>query len=900
MNKKYIIYFSFFCIFNLTKIESRVLFNPSINNCLWYFNTIEYPLDFYFNNKRLDFVLDLGLSYLSRYANKAIVDNSIELGNNFSVLFHGADNFILNDFQPISNNIADDSNSVYEFLPDYVFNESSCQINLQVSKDFQYSDDRYVHSTVRCVIPFSSQSVVNIASGNMYYNTAADNVRKKSYRANYDNDCNRKNKLVKNKNNLNNNKKIKNSCKSVSPYIKLKQIDGNDLFAIQGSYFAQGEQSLFSYYKNNNLSDYVVFNKNFAGGNLLDENYNFLSLSDVAHSYGLLSGGDGKIFYAQLVFSNGEYVLDEFQREYQVQNVPYAQNDMKPNYALVPLYTYGNSDVIVDGAFYVNDDFGFSYSLNTDPKYISDVSIGDLVSSSNIVYGNGLTGKINTDNMLKNKSLKVVATGNYGKENIFLGDLWDRQEVEFVVPPVVVQFNENEFPEDFGVKIDLKNIAQPYKNSLDGEQFDFYGDFLKNNELNKLPKVTILNSDGTFYDKSADCALLWYQNDYTKLLNNPTDSVIKNNLKNIYFTSSINSELGVPTKESKIIYKKINENPSPDVDCCQKVVNWVVSCVYNPIVTNLNENFPLLQSQIWSLVNVGNNVVGNQSPIFQKVSNDIPNKPECENWQNYSIEGNNRSIDDNFKFGSLSKIFDNSGLFENGEYGTMQYNGFNQSGMGDILLEFLIGSYFLQNTLLFDLYLALECPTAEKINENKSYLSVGIGNNGHYVGRLGIQGSFDIETIFRFRFSGKAYFEHGFNSLEKLVPQLNGYPIFGMIPVKMDSNVSWNGCLMYIDGSFYANDFSGFTLSYQYWKKDRDELFMISPKKLVIPNSDDILGVNFDGSRFMSLRDSHTFGMSLFSRIMNEFFINCGLSRVIAGKNIPQVTDFYFSVGVNY
>ncbi len=62
----------------------------------------------------------------------------------------------------------------------------------------------------------------------------------------------------------------------------------------------------------------------------------------------------------------------------------------------------------------------------------------------------------------------------------------------------------------------------------------------------------------------------------------------------------------------------------------------------------------------------------------------------------------------------------------------------------------------------------------------------------------------------------------GFSALEKLVPQFDGYDIFGLIPVKMDSEVSWNAGLFYIDGSLYANDYSGVTCGYQYWNKGKD------------------------------------------------------------------------------
>jgi len=894
--------------------------NPSISDWLWYAGTIEYPLDFYFYNKRLGFCWDVGVNYINRYADIGLTCRSFDLGKNLSLLFHGSDNFILNDFQPISNNISQSNGSVYEFLPSYVLNETSCQFNIQVSKDFYYCNEKYIHTTMRCIVPFSKQSVVNIASGNMYYNTSVNNIKNKDYRKNMsknnviNNDKKNENIILKkNSSSLKSDKSDESRNKTViSPYVQLKQVDGNDLFAIKGTYFNDSNQSLFHYMSNQVASPYVVLNKNFAPGYLLDKNYNFLSLDDISHSYSLLSDSNSDVFYAQLVASEGNgIVVDSLNQRYAVQNTSYELDGMVSGSALIPIYSYGPSDNFVEKAFYVNDNLGISYTIVTEPNYISDVNIGNIVSSAEVVFGDGFTGEINAVNLSPNTVLKVISTGPYGNNNPMLGPVWNRDQVEFGVPPVVVQYNENEFPIDFGIKIDVEKLKQSYNAKNNGSQFDFYGDFLKNSPNNNNPRVTILNSDGTFYDNEASCALLWYQNDYSKLFNNANNPEIINNLNNIYITSSIDYQLNKPTKVSQIIYDEIEFNPSPD--CCQKVVNWVAGCVYAPIVKNLNTNLAILQSQIWSLVNVGNNVVGNQSPIAQDSTANLAQDPLCQDWQNYSAS--DEIIDlRSFDIERMpTKVVSDSSVFRNGQYGSMQYNGFNQSGLGNIIFEFLVGSYFFNNAALFDLYMALEIPTADNINENRSYLAVGIGNGGHYVGRVGLQGCIDFDHAFRFRLSGKAYLEHGFSGFEKLVPQLDGFPIYGIIPVKMDTNVDWNGGLCYIDGSLYANDFSGVTLSYQYWSKLRDSISMLSPVEITIPNTEDVdkngnvipntnqqLGVNFNDVVIMSKRKSHTFGMSVFSKLMDECFINCGASRVFSGENVPQLLDLFLSIGINY
>jgi hypothetical protein len=918
MFKKKVVFLSFFFIVSLIKIETRVLMSPSINDWLWYSGTIEYPLDFYFYNKRLSFCWDVGMSYVSRYADIALTCKSLGLGKNLSVLFHGSDNFILNDFQPVSNNISQSNGSVYEFFPSYVFNETTCQFNLQVSKDFNYTNEKYIHTTIRCIVPVSKQSVVNIASGNMYYNTSGSAIKSKAYRNGIDFSKNIKRDK---KNKAGYFRKITKDCGSsynesvdvVSPYIQLKQVDGNDLFAIQGSYFTEKAEQLFDYKQNQVPSPYVVLNKNFAPGDLLDKNYNFLSLDDICHSYSLLVDVNSDVSYAQLVRSNGGgVVLDQFGQSYVVADTPYTIGGANSGSAFIPVYSYGPAGFFLDKSFYVDDNLGISYPLATEPNYISDINVGDLVSSAEVVYGDGFSGQINATNLSPNTVLRVISTGPYGVNNPILGSKWNRQEVEFGVPPVVVQYNQDGFPLDFGIKPDLSRLKQPYNQSLDGSQFDFYGDFLKNSLNNNNPRITILNADGTFYDPTANCALLWYQNDYSGLFNNPTDQNIINNLNDIYITTSIDAQSNKPTRASQIIYDKIEAGPTP-TDCCQKVVNWVIGCVYAPIVKNVNANLAILQSQIWSLVNVGNNVVGNQSPITETSMDSMAQDPLCQDWQNYSALGERVDLYEDAVSRMSTRVVADYSLFNNGKYSSMQYNGFNQSGIGNVLFEWLVGSYFFDNSALLDLYLGLECPTADNTNDDRSYLAVGIGNGGHFVGRVGLQGFVDIESFFRFRVSSKFYLEHGFMGFEKLVPQLDGFPIFGIIPVKMDTNVAWNGGLFYLDGSLYANDFSGVTFSYQYWNKSKDSISVIAPVKLTIPNTEEIdangnivpntneqLGVNFKDVMAMSKRRSHTFGVSIFSKLMDEVFINCGASRVCMGENIPQMLDMFISVGLNY
>lgn len=920
-----------FCYIFITifSLSGRVIFSPTISDWLWYSGTIEYPLSFYFYNKRLNFCWDIGMTYTNRYADVALSCQNLGGVQNLSYLFHGSDDFVFTDFQPQTANISTGQDGTYEFFPSYVFNESSCNINLQVSKDFEYKDGRYLHSTARCIIPFAKQSVVNVASGNMSINTTVGAVVRKKKGLERDKFLAREKSLLEKRKKVSfsqvnkryydsdilsqerlNNDSIEQRAIS-SPYIRLVNGErGQKYFAIQGTYFNTFSNDIFDYNANPADVFYLAYNKNGAPGYFSDSQENNLSLDELCHSYSLLGDNSGNAQYGQLVGYDGNVVQDADGLTYTVQNSPFQSTSILPGNALISFYSYGHIGQDIVSGFYVNNDCGLAYPLATAPSYISDVQVGDLITSSGIVFGDGLTGNVSTINLPSNNVIRVVATGPYGN-NPYLNNIWERDQVAFEIPPVVVQYSPNGFPINYEVPIKIDQLQQAYSTQAGGVQFDFYGDYLLNNVNNNNPRLTVLNTDGTFYDSSADCAVLWYQNDYTNLFYNPTDEVLLNNLKNLYITTSLDADTRLISDASRLIVEKIQEQPGPDPvpDCCQKVRDWVAGCVAPKIITVMNENTFLLQKQIWSLVNVNNNIFGNQSPITEEkdfadnpYANVVVSPDYCDS---VSLTTRMQEGEQVAKASSFdTRFIDDSISFVNGKFGVMQYNGFNQSGLGNITLEVLGGSYFWENSLLVDLYAALELPTAASINNSNSYLAVGIGNNKHYVGRFGVQGFYDIDSGMHFRFSTKMYLERGFTAMEKLVPQFEDYPVFGLNPVKMDTEVGWNGGSIYVDGSWYANDYAGLTMSYQYWAKGNDSIVMQSKKDILIPNmpvgEDPYVTPTYQGVIEISSRRSHTCGITFFNRVTNEMFVNCGMSRVVAGRNVPQVFDIFCSLGLSY
>lgn len=891
----------------------RVFLPPLIERWYWYEDTIEYPINFHYYNRRRNFCWDIGASFNSTYSDRALFVNQILRGDNLAALFHGASEFVLNDFQPLTSNIVSDRGQ-YSFFPDYVFNESSCEFNIQVSRDFEWGDDSFVRGTLRCILPFKSQKITNIASGNMYYNTEA---------------IFRKNKAIEGiKKLVDSSSAIVSSSKMAgrkmpqedgtrtfpANQVLVKKENGQDVFAIQASYIADSlsdpsKQVLIGQNIDQITFPCLVINKNGMPADAISGAY--LSLEDICRSVSVLNQATGSGPY----YGNVDGIVDNSTVSSGGVNFIVVNNSVFPtgqNSALLTLYTYPGQ--AAKNGFCAYGSYNLPYTVLTNPDYIADLSVGDLVTTSNVFFGNGLTGDlvdINANPNLINPNVifKVLATGNYGTTNQDPVFPWNRGEVEFCVPPVMVQRSLTGFPSSCGVTATLPNHPYISGNST-GQQFQTYVDYLASLGQNT---ITLLKEDGTFLNTEASYAVLWYANDYTNLFTNRSSV-----LNNLYITTSIDPQTNLPTVTSQILAKTIRDGePEPPTPCCETLqkeidvlsetcvglqgeigdlADWTVKDVYEPLAAGINNNSQYLNQEIenlWTMLNINNNVVGNVSPLTVSTgAQGVGPNPS----QLFGV--NKKSLNAKFLFE----------IFENGRWQKMQYNGFHDSGLGDLSLELFIGSYFLQNKVILDLFVGLDCPTGHSIDYSNSYLGVGLGNNGHFVGKLGLQGFLDLDYLFRLRLSGRCYFEHGFAAAEKLVPGLEDFAIFGMIPVKMDTRVSWNGGLVALDGSLYANDFSGVTLGYQFWNKGRDKIVMINPVSILIPNMDsaNVLSgdievmPDFEGVMAMSKKVSHTVSCNFFSRLTNECFFNAGMSRIVSGEKVPQITNFQAALGLSY
>ncbi len=941
MSRVYRILFVFFLfVITINNIYSRSILTPAVDSWLWEAYTFQYPLSFYKEDRYDLFCWNIGATFLNRNSFQSWVKSIDCINNNpqiqdLSALFHGVDNFYLFDLIPedLSNNENNKYYKDYFIQPSYTLDQSSCNINIQVSRDWKFCDKYEIRTSFRCIVPFIKESVINNNSAQMYFNQTTQNREEKNILINKVLDSLDKNniKSIFNKEKLGS----RSSSRYVPPmkYVETKSEGINNVFAIRCSYFPISANNIL-------MPQYIIYKQ---GDLASDYNQNFVCFNKFINSndYSVL-GADGNSIIETMVnggnlITNGSTILENRvitgastggnygtvstnDGSKAVSNE--STDNLSPNAAYISIYSYFPYSTDNNNAkIFINDinTGNTSQDINNQILWPLTVTPANIVANTgdNIVekedgvyicYGVGENaGSINTNAVTKDSILRIIATGSCSNEP------YNIPEVNFNYPPVIIQKSLTKdlngywnFPETFGKKINLPN--QQYLSNSYVTQFDQY---------NPSGDVTLLKPDGTFLNPNANTAVLWYGWDYYSLFHDGIKAETVD-MDQLFMTSSLytnNLSETVATPASVAIDLKTSD----ENQCCislQEQINYLTEMVESLEGQVFLNNFSIDQvitpqlAEIWAELNVqgvltGTRLGGNNQPETPTRENKSRNVLEKIN----DLESLNKKINDikNFKSKSyISKNASNQYVFVNGIEKTMQYNEFQQNGLGDILLEFYLGSYFLNDSIVADLILGLQLPSSQVINGTDSYLAIPIGNNGHYAGKFGYQMIYDFETLIRMRFTSRGYLEYAFKAIEQIVPGIynsaikQNMPVFGMIPVKMDTSISWGSGLFYIDGSFFTNDYTGFTVGYQYWKKGQDKMQMISPTEVYLSSIQTNCNVNIEGTKNISQRSSHTISGSIFSRITNECQISCGVSNTVAGINSAKILDIFATLEIDY
>jgi hypothetical protein len=227
-----------------------------------------------------------------------------------------------------------------------------------------------------------------------------------------------------------------------------------------------------------------------------------------------------------------------------------------------------------------------------------------------------------------------------------------------------------------------------------------------------------------------------------------------------------------------------------------------------------------------------------------------------------------------------------------------KWNEYSQPGISDLDLECSIGSQWDSQKLAGDLIFGMILPTAAKTKDDYNYLQVSLGNGGHYEFRAGLQAAYDINSWIRF--AGYAHGAIALGSNENLIPQFYGASNWGLQPVRVQTNVSWQSLVGALDLSCFANQWTAISMKYQFYFKTKDSY---NPSKNTAVDAFGItnkLDPTFSGMREMSKQQSHKLILSLSSNINEDVYVSFGASTIVAGKNIGCENDFFINAMISY
>lgn len=853
-----IIYFYILSFLFYNNVFCRIFFTPSIDNWKQYSSIWDYPSSVSKIDRDCSYLFDIGASFVNRNSFQAWVDrDGTQIKGDLASMFHGKSEFFLDEVRTITSSIISD----YLIQPSYTFNEKSCSIAMQVSKDFS-SCDYELRSTLRCTIPFISNYVLNNNSAFMYYSSNQSNTKHVN------------NKFKKSQGQQNRFSTVSNPS---SELVKLGRKGNANVFTVRGDYIPLSYQDPTTYaailQDNTNIQNtYLAFNKYlppYVGSPLTIGNAP-LTINQMRSAYVLVGDDDNPSHfnYRQVVnkvdSTNIEYIIADPNTTYpaQISTEDPATATNVNGLAWLSLLQY---NIAWPTVFSAKNDGSVQYPVSALPLSISDLQNGDFINFKDL-YTLNITGSSVNDAIIKNSYQKIVASGQYNNTP------YNKNGVEFTLPPVLFQKTGDTFGEY--VPLPIHSYS-----STPGVQFDQYNPNSSGSNL-----ITILNEDGTFFDPSCQYATLWFSNNYEDLFK--TNTYISN-LENIWMTSSL-TEDSYATKASQIIY----DNLSDGYDCCDSLQTEVD--LLNSEIVNLAIAVGMNQTLTGTPQDSNSSIRATAESLARsEVLNKNKNDNQAEHFNN--IVNVRTSLSNELRASSVPE------MYFNGISKPIQYNEFQQNGLGDILLEFMLGGYMDNNRLLLEGMLAAQLPSSTNLNTNDSYFGVPIGTNGHYALRIGANMAYDLDTILKVRFQGKCYIEHAIKGFEQLIPEIEGKSIISFVPVKMDTNVSWNSGLVILEAALYATDFTNVSFGYQYWKKSQDCIKMLNPMDVsFIAPIAEIEAVSFDNTMAISNRSSQTLFASFCSRLTDDFVITFGLSNVITGTNTGALLDYFATIDVSF
>lgn len=220
------------------------------------------------------------------------------------------------------------------------------------------------------------------------------------------------------------------------------------------------------------------------------------------------------------------------------------------------------------------------------------------------------------------------------------------------------------------------------------------------------------------------------------------------------------------------------------------------------------------------------------------------------------------------------------------------YTDYQNSGFGDTDIELSVGKNFLSNKLETNIVAGIVFPTASLKGCNQiNYLYESLGNNGHFEGRLALEGMYHISHWIKA--IGYASFTHVFSDSEEVINTFKKAKAFGMQPATTKSNISWNQFVGSFDLSF-RGDMFGMNLGYQFVHKFKDQVD--SCKKIGLMAVGAYQNLSYDLKTALSIRESHKIRGSLMTTCSEHMAFELGFSETFAGKNSPKDHEAFLRI----
>lgn len=870
----------FFLLFLLfINLSARVYFPAPYNNL--FFIHYHYPIDSYLEKEYTTKIfIDSSFAQLSAY--NCYTDCSGT--DNIAYLLHGSSDFSVAELQPISNI---DHN--YWIDLNYGLTKSTYAFHLEYNR---YNDLWNIaplldplNFKLRITIPFHQQKVINYMTSNNL--TAGEPITRKSnnrtvsFEPLTDNTIKKLNlvhPLLK-KYNKYKTKTYNPLAPSIldSERIFLKTEDGYNAFAMRFDFISERLpfNDLILEIEQSNIPAICIFNKNLPAYSYTDSLGNHLTINDILSSYALKSNTTSSMTpFTYMEITSAVPSTDTVTFSDSSVRQVYYQDPLAGSStggAVLPLYLYTQE---APYCYAFSDASGIPYPVTIGPNYVTDIPAGDLITTKPVYAGNAFiagspsTPVLETNPLPQNSIIRIIATGQYNNSP------YNLPKITFPPAPVIIQYSDlGGQPNHFGYHSQLPD--HDYNTSSTAQ-------FIPYDQLSFPENITLLKEDGTFLDPSKSHAVLWYGYNYHSLFH---DSAYESQRKKLFMTTALDDLTDIPQPLSESIFNRI-------VDLQYEELQYLIARNAAHINNLNNYMFTDKEGSVPNVINFVN-ILYDQYAVQKNLTNQADARAGVD-----IIPPSEEMILFRDSCNTDQEIFMHEVVVHD-----MQYNYYQVNTIGNINCDMLLGGYmFVKNYFnsTINILGGLEIPTAKTTNFSNSYLTIPAENNGHWVVRGGTEILCDFCFFVPLRFATQIVLEHTFAAHEKMVPGVEHFPLYGFLPFKIDTTISWNTFYATFTLDWFINNKSSCNFFYNYWRKFQDSICTGTLYPIALSQGDIIMPSINSPLLQANQRISHVLGFIVQYHITDDFFIAAELSNTVQGKNVPAISRYVLSCSLEF